>query len=379
MATRNVSFYGDMGQALGGGSIQRDYMMDPRRTMAQQLMEQGSSTAPVQSPLEGLTRALTAGVGGYFGGKARKEMSDREKLAAQQMQQVLGGGDYQGMMDRFNSLENPDPSLQGFGSEIAMQQMAQQQAAEQAAAERQAGREDYLFQQQNKAQPKIPGRDVPYAPEVASQLTDIAGAKAAALRPSFESVPGMTGVQQDTKTGELKAAPLTPEQKSQAKIAELQPKALSALQGLERQTNTVTTHIDKALGLISPWSTGYGAALSFLPESDARELRNELDTIKANVGFDKLQAMRDASPTGGALGQVSEMENRLLQAVNGALDPAQSNQLKENLAAIREIYPQVLEERKSAYEADYGKTYNNQKQNMEYDFIPGRGLVPRGQ
>jgi len=79
-----------------------------------------------------------------------------------------------------------------------------------------------------------------------------------------------------------------------------------------------------------------------------------LDTIKANVGFDKLQNMRDNSKTGGALGQVSELENKLLQAVNGALDPAQRDQLEQNLSNIKVLYIEVLEEKRQQLKKHYG-------------------------
>lgn len=139
-------------------------------------------------------------------------------------------------------------------------------------------------------------------------------------------------------------------------------KAQNALKSFEMQANLVNNNIDKALSKISGWSTGYGSYLSGLPNSDARELKNILDTIKGNIGFDKLQQMRENSPTGGALGQVSDFENRLLQAVNGALDPGQANQLKENLMTIKSLYPQVLADRQNAFNQDYGKfTPNNQR------------------
>ena len=131
-------------------------------------------------------------------------------------------------------------------------------------------------------------------------------------------------------------------------------KAQSALTGFKQQADLVSGTIDKAINLIGPYSTGYGAMLSGLPNTDARALRNYLDTIKANVGFDKLQQMREASPTGGALGQVSDTENRLLQAVNGAMDPMQSGQLKENLESIKTLYQQLLVERQKAFQQDYG-------------------------
>lgn len=131
-------------------------------------------------------------------------------------------------------------------------------------------------------------------------------------------------------------------------------KAQSSLAGLKQQAGLVTDTIDKALNAITPYSTGYGSLLSVLPNSESRKLKNYLDTIKANVSFDKLQAMREASPTGGALGQVSDFENRLLQATQGVLDPAQSDQLSENLKTIKDLYPKVLAERERAFNQDYG-------------------------
>ena len=68
-------------------------------------------------------------------------------------------------------------------------------------------------------------------------------------------------------------------------------------------------------------------------------MRALLDTVEANIGFDKLQQMRAASPTGGALGQVSERENKLLQATYGSLSQSQSEeQFKRNLRRLRETY-----------------------------------------
>ena len=70
----------------------------------------------------------------------------------------------------------------------------------------------------------------------------------------------------------------------------------------------VNDTIDRSFGLITPYSTGFGSFLKSIPQTDALALNKSLETIKANIGFDKLQAMREASPTGGALGQVSNQE-----------------------------------------------------------------------
>ena len=72
--------------------------------------------------------------------------------------------------------------------------------------------------------------------------------------------------------------------------------------------------------------TGFGALLKDIPATQAKGVAGMIDTIKGNVGFDKLQAMRDASPTGGALGQVSELELQLLMSTIGSLDQAQNQE-----------------------------------------------------
>ena len=59
-----------------------------------------------------------------------------------------------------------------------------------------------------------------------------------------------------------------------------------------------------------------------LPLTASKELANKISTIQSNLAFDRLQKMRNESPTGGALGQVSNMELGLLKDSVSALDPA---------------------------------------------------------
>jgi hypothetical protein len=64
-----------------------------------------------------------------------------------------------------------------------------------------------------------------------------------------------------------------------------------------------------------------GKLLANLPESQAAEVRRQTKVLAGNAIVGNLQAMRDASPTGGALGSVTEGELALLQSLQGALDP----------------------------------------------------------
>ena len=90
-------------------------------------------------------------------------------------------------------------------------------------------------------------------------------------------------------------------------------------------------------------ATGWGTLLSAIPGSDANILKNRLMTIKANISFDKLQAMREESPTGGALGQVSTFELQNLMAVFGSLEQSQdANELSYNLRRVQKVYNDVI-------------------------------------
>ena len=106
----------------------------------------------------------------------------------------------------------------------------------------------------------------------------------------------------------------------------------------------VNDAISRALPLIgNGWSTGFASYLSAIPGTEAQALKNNLATIKANIGFDKLQAMRDASPTGGALGQVSERELGFLQSVFGSLDQSQSaEELGYNIQLLQYVYNSII-------------------------------------
>lgn len=104
----------------------------------------------------------------------------------------------------------------------------------------------------------------------------------------------------------------------------------------ERSERTLQA-VDNLLGQVSGWTTGYGSILSGIPESDARNFKAELDTLKSNIAFSELTAMREASKTGGALGAISDKETRLLEASLGALDTGQSPaNFKKNLQQIKE-------------------------------------------
>lgn len=87
-----------------------------------------------------------------------------------------------------------------------------------------------------------------------------------------------------------------------------------------------------------------GRIYANIPGTEAYDFNADLQTLKANVAFGSLVAMREASKTGGALGQVSDREGRLLESVLGALDIGQSPEnLKRNLKQINDSISRWLE------------------------------------
>jgi hypothetical protein len=82
-------------------------------------------------------------------------------------------------------------------------------------------------------------------------------------------------------------------------------------------------------------TTGTMGILPNIPGFPGANAAAKLDTLKAQVGFGVLQEMRNASKTGGALGQITERELAFLQNALASLDKAQSEeQIKDSLDKI---------------------------------------------
>lgn len=103
--------------------------------------------------------------------------------------------------------------------------------------------------------------------------------------------------------------------------------------------------IDQAIQQIGPLTTGFiGKQSADIAGTPAYNLSKAIDVIKANLGFQELAAMRAASPTGGALGSITERELDLLQSTVASLDQGQNSQiLKDNLNKVKKHYRQWLD------------------------------------
>jgi hypothetical protein len=96
-------------------------------------------------------------------------------------------------------------------------------------------------------------------------------------------------------------------------------------------------------GATLPTTGAIGAGLSSIGGTAAGDVRANVDTLKAAASFSALQAMRDASKTGAALGAVSDTEIRLLSAELANLEQSQSQeQFLRNLDRFERVYNEIV-------------------------------------
>ena len=99
---------------------------------------------------------------------------------------------------------------------------------------------------------------------------------------------------------------------------------------------------DRTLSNISPWSAGFASLSKIVPGSPAYDLMTQLDTQRATIAFRELKAMREASKTGGALGNVSNREIELLYSSFAPLKEGMSpTQLRTSVNDILNNFEQI--------------------------------------
>lgn len=222
----------------------------------------------------------------------------------------------------------------------------------------QLARERFIYEQKQDQQPKPTDdlREYEYAKSQGydGMLQDwiTSGRKASATtinlpgQPNIGTIPQGWQAMQDPQTGAWTMSPIPGG--PAAMEAEQAARAADVKQSeTEKYGSVVMEDIDRATALIEnatlPTTGAIGDLLAGLGGTAARDVRGLIDTVKANAGFDRLQQMREASPTGGALGQVTEREIAFLQAAIGNLEQSQSKeQLVYNLKRVRRIYDEII-------------------------------------
>jgi hypothetical protein len=146
---------------------------------------------------------------------------------------------------------------------------------------------------------------------------------------------------------------LTPKEKQKREAA--YPQATSAIQGFESKADSFVKDIEKLRdhpGLSE--ITGFAAGRIPGVTANGRAAQALYDKIVAKGGFQALQDLRDASKTGGALGNVSNQEGKQLTASFGAIDRRQD--AKDVRAALDQAIGDIQGSKTRLREA-YDMTY----------------------
>jgi hypothetical protein len=156
------------------------------------------------------------------------------------------------------------------------------------------------------------------------------------------------------------------------------PKMESGYAAREAKTEIVRNTIKDALRNTGAFTTGViGTLAGAIPGTPAFNLARQIDTIKANIGFDELQNMRDSSPTGGALGQVAVKELEFLQATLGNLDRSQNSaELKKRLEQVDKVLERYQRLRLETFKKDYGRAPNISGTSPDQDPGSSSGVAP---
>ena len=147
------------------------------------------------------------------------------------------------------------------------------------------------------------------------------------------------------------------------------PQATLALKTFEDKTSTLEKDIKELMnhpGL--PSITGIAAGRLPGITAEGRAAEALFNRIQKAGGFRELQEMRNASPTGGALGQVSNQENTSLQQTFAAIDRTQNaSDVKKGLAKALDELTQSKRRVREAFD-------------MTYDYRPSApgGAAPSG-
>jgi hypothetical protein len=150
-----------------------------------------------------------------------------------------------------------------------------------------------------------------------------------------------------TETGDLEPIPGG---KADREIREAEAKKARQKEQTDSQAGTAIQDLGRALTLVqdSPGSFGplsgrLGLAGHRVKENKTGEAAGHIKSALSNIGFDQLNQMRQSSPTGGALGNVTEKQLEQLNSVLGRLDVTDPDHvLEENLKRAQNVYNDIV-------------------------------------
>lgn len=178
----------------------------------------------------------------------------------------------------------------------------------------------------------------PGTPIIGRRKEDEAAAtEAAKIGVQLQALPTELGMRTNAAIAQTRG---TEQAKVDVGRAAAEPARREKVRQILAKTANLDRTIDDAIGRVDGLTAGFiGSMADEIPGTPANDLRVTVNTIKANLAFDALQAMREASPTGGALGAVSERELGLLESAVASLDQSQTPaQMRAALKRVKQHY-----------------------------------------
>lgn len=166
--------------------------------------------------------------------------------------------------------------------------------------------------------------------------------------------------------------PIPPAQRAKLEATKRKEEALlssseSAIDQTVKLIDDILAKRDKLGGV-----TGLGSLGAKIPGTPWADVAAKLDTLRGRSAFGALQRMRAESPTGGALGSVTERELALLQNSEAQLQDTQS---PESLARSLQEYRQTLLDAKRRMRQGLAEAYEDApQQSDDIDALIGKYL-----
>lgn len=150
------------------------------------------------------------------------------------------------------------------------------------------------------------------------------------------------------------------ERQAQQRALEREIESRSAKPRLDGALANIQMMRDQVAQLMEHAGTGTMTGLSGYLDprnlvGQGRDARALLDSLKSKVFVTTLQSMRDLSPTGGAVGNVSNMEGKRFEEQLVALDTAQTDeQFKLELEKLLQLTDESAARLQNAYQSQFG-------------------------
>jgi hypothetical protein len=216
------------------------------------------------------------------------------------------------------------------------------------------------------APPQATGQAQP-APQPVAQPAPTQAAPQQALQAPVSGEPAYTQSTVENPTVVNPAIPL----KTRNEFKSKQPQAMSATVSMLRTyrdtQNDIRNLINNDAGLRA--ASGFGGELvSAVPGTQAANAKAILDKLKNRSFVANINEMRAASPTGAAVGAVTEREGARFENLIASLSQAQTyDQLKRQLVELDNFLLETSSATKNAYEQDFGR---NQTINSVFSQMP---------